>query len=82
METDEVISPRKRKQPQTSSVPKKKNTPVTTPTKEGATPTKGGATPTKQICKYGVKCYQTNKEHQDKFSHPWVRDLQELIPCK
>ena len=27
----------------------------------------------KEVCKYGVKCYQTNEEHRKRFSHRWVR---------
>ena len=46
----------KRKKEESSAVPKKKQT----------TPTK------KPICKYSVKCYQTNKEHREKYAHPWV----------
>ena len=48
-----------------ASSPKKKpavNQSGTTPSKEGRKP----------LCKYGVKCYQKNREHLDKFYHPWV----------
>lgn len=85
MELEETHVSRKRQKPQSSSVPKKKLTSVTTPTKRVvttptkrvvATPTKRVvATPTKQVCKYGVKCYQINKDHRDEFSHPWVSIL-------
>ena len=39
-----------------------------------ATPVKKRKTESeREVCKYGVKCYQSNEEHKKKFSHPWVR---------
>lgn len=49
--------------------PKKKPTPVKSPVKS---PLKSPPKSSKPVCRYGVKCFQKNKEHQEKFDHPWV----------
>ena len=51
----------------------KLTTPTTTPTKRRK------AESVKEACKYGVKCYQTNNDHREKFSHPWVRERERTI---
>ena len=77
METEEevggVAGKKRQKGKAKSAVVKKPKltTPTTTPTKRRK------AESVKEVCKYGVKCYQTNKEHHEKFSHPWVREKRE-----
>jgi DNA ligase-3 len=58
--TAEPTAGQKRAKSQSSAVSLKKHKlAITSPTKEE-----------KSLCKYGIKCYQTSKEHKEKYAHP------------